>query len=381
MGIKNIIRLFCLFLIVAGLYVSGCKKNKTDTVPPEPSVDTSKIAGLSTDTVTNVTSVAASIVSHIVSDGGAAVQSRGVCWSKTTGPTISNSKAEASVVKGSGEFITGMKDLEENTIYFVRAFAGNRAGIAYGNEISFITARATPPKNARILLDSTSFGSLQKFESLWNYLYPWGSDHNGSARMYKEQVKLEAGGVLRIDADRTEVWEGNSTADPWLRIYYHSGAIHLKEKITVSNAYPSWIISGDFQVPTMQGSWPAFWITGASSWPPESDIMEFKGDARNWQNTATGPNWQNVTWQNKLTTVTNPGNWHNYKIIMNKISSVNLDIEYYIDNVRMAVHRANFMDKPFWLIINMQMEGSSGAPGPMNAIVRARNVYVAAIPQ
>jgi galactan endo-beta-1,3-galactanase len=378
---KKIIRLFFIFIIVPGIYAAGCKKEAATPDPVAPAVDTAKLATVVTDTITQVTSVAASVVSHIVNNGGAAVQSRGICWSKTTAPSVNNNKAEATVVKGSGEFVSPMKGLEENTIYYVRAYAHNNAGVAYGNEMSFITARATPPVNARVLLDSTSFSSKDKFESLWNNFYPWGTDHNGSARMYPEQVKLEAGGVLRIDANRTEVWEGNSTADPWLRIYYHSGAIHLKEKITVSNTYPSWIISGDFQVPTVKGSWPAFWITGVSSWPPESDIMEFKGDDRNWQNTATGPNWQNVTWQNKLTTVINPGNWHNYKIIMNRISNVNVDIEYYIDNVRMAVHRANFMDKPFWLIINMQMEGASGSPGPMNTTMKARNVYVAAIPQ
>jgi hypothetical protein len=33
---------------------------------------------------------------------------------------------------------------------------------------------------ATTVIPSTSFSSYSTFESYWNYLYPWGSDHNGS---------------------------------------------------------------------------------------------------------------------------------------------------------------------------------------------------------
>lgn len=232
-----------------------------------------------------------------------------------------------------------------------------------------------------VLIDSLSFNDYTSFEQKWNYLYPWGSDHNGTARMYGSTTDHNhvflGGGELNIKATRITWDEGNSPHDPWLPIRYHSGAIHLKEQITFTDALPYWEIRGDFQVPIVRGSWPAFWLTGANSWPPESDIMEFKGDNRNWQNTATGPDWQNVTWQNKLTPVTNAGNWHNYKLRVKKVSSTDVDLYYYIDHQLMATHRANFMNKPFWLIINMQMEGSSGQPGPQEVLMKARNVYVA----
>lgn len=257
-------------------------------------------------------------------------------------------------------------------------FCRNEGGFAQQKSAS-ATADTNTEKPA-VLLDSTSFSSQAKFESLWNMFYPWGTDHNGSARMYKEQVSITPGGVLQISANRSEANEGKSSADPKLRIQYHSGAIHLKETITVSNTKPRWIISGDFQVPSNTGTWPAFWITGATTWPPESDIMEFKGTDTTWQNTATGPDWKHLAWQNKLTEVANPHQWHNYKIEMKKTSATDLSIEYYIDNVKMDTHTANFVDKPFWLIINMQMEGDSGtAPKSLKrAVMKGRNIYVAA---
>ncbi|UGU15679.1 family 16 glycosylhydrolase [Sinomicrobium kalidii] len=231
-----------------------------------------------------------------------------------------------------------------------------------------------------VFLDSTTFDNTRKFEEHWEMFYPWGTDHNGSARMYEDQVTLDGNGELLIEANRIYEDEGDSSADPWLKIKYHSGAIHFKEHIVVSDSLPSWEISGDFQVPTTRGSWPAFWITGAWSWPPEIDIMEFKGNNTNWQNTVTGPDWQNTSWQTTKTTVSDAGNWHNYKVIINKTSQTDVEIKLYIDGDQTGTHTADFVGKPFWLIINMQMEGSSGAPGPEYAEYRARNIYVAATP-
>ncbi|WP_447641140.1 MULTISPECIES: family 16 glycosylhydrolase [Chitinophagaceae] len=153
--------------------------------------------------------------------------------------------------------------------------------------------------------------------------------------------------------------------------------------VIFSDSLPNWTISGDFQSPSIAGTWPAFWITGVDNWPPESDIMEFKGGSTVWQNTMTGPDWQNVTYQTQKTLVSNAANSrHNYKIVMNRISSTNLNITYFVDNKQTAVHSANFMNQRFWLIIDLQMEGSSGSSGPTTGatIMWAKNIYVAAQP-
>jgi hypothetical protein len=222
-----------------------------------------------------------------------------------------------------------------------------------------------------------SFGNYNALQSEWNYLYPWGSDHNGSARMFgsatdHNHVYLESGGVLAIKATRITWDEGNSGANPHPKIYYHSGAVHAKEQVLVNNQFPNWEVSGDFQAPSTRGTWPAFWLSGAWTWPPESDILEYKGNATNWSNTYRSSSDISSTKVN----VSNPGAWHRYKAWITKVSSTDVEIHYYIDGVWKGVHRANFVGKPMWVIINMQMEGSSGAPGPSEAIYRARNVYI-----
>jgi galactan endo-beta-1,3-galactanase len=225
---------------------------------------------------------------------------------------------------------------------------------------------------------SNSFGSYSTFESYWNYLYPWGSDHNGTARMYgssadHNHIYLDASGVLHIKATRITWDEGTSSSTPHLPIHYHSGAINAKFHVLVNDQFPNYEVKGDFQVPSVKGSWPAFWLTGVNSWPPESDIMEFKGNSNNWQNTFRTSS--DVT--STITNVSSPGSWHNYRIWMTKTSATDVQIHYYIDGVWKAAHTANFVGKPMYIIINMQMEGSSGSPGPTaDTYMAVKNLYV-----
>ena len=240
------------------------------------------------------------------------------------------------------------------------------------------------------VMDGSSFSSYTTLEGAWNYLYPWGSDHNGSARMYASstdhsQVFIETPGVLTIKATKAAETEGKSSSDPHLLIRYHSGAIHSKQQVTINDQYDAWDLSGEFMAPVAGGTWPAFWITGASSWPPESDILEFKGNNVCWQNTADGPDWRNIGWETAKTTVADADvAWHSYHVVMTRVKddrgswTSDVRCEYYIDGVVKGTHTGtNFYNQTFNIIINLQMEGSSGSPGPLtDTFYYARNIVV-----
>lgn len=370
------IHVTCLFLCI--LYISCSKTNAHGTPEPEdkPSEKVSDAIVFKHHSTKDVGYYKATL-NFEIAEGNVGILSRGAVYALREIPTVEDIKVSAQEISGGGSFSVNLTDLLPGKTYYVRPFVVKSNGVSYGDQVSFSTAAFPEPT---VFLDSTTFSSLDKFEKHWNIFYPWGTDHNGSARMYKEQVSLVNDGELKIQADRTEIWEGNSSADPWLRIFYHSGAIHYKNHITVTNEKPYWVISGDFKVPTMVGSWPAFWITGAWNWPPEIDIMEFKGNNTNWQNTVTGPNWQNTSWQTTKSEITNAGDWHSYQLIMYKTSDTHIAAELFIDGEKKATHVADFVGKPFWLIINMQMEGASGGhgSGPQYAEMYARNIYVAA---
>ncbi|MBD1432193.1 hypothetical protein H8B06_05090 [Sphingobacterium sp. DN00404] len=279
--------------------------------------------------------------------GDKSIHGYGVCWGNHPNLTLLDNKMLETSHLDDGEFEFVLTTLNDHTHYYISVFAQNEEGTAFSDahRILTLSAPGIPPV---VFLDSMTFDSPESFDAHWNMYYPWGIEHNGSARMYDSQVELLEEGVLRIKADVIDWWEGTSGHDPWLTIRYHAGAIHYKQHITVTDEFPEWEISGDFQVPTVIGTWPAFWITGVENWPPESDIMEFKGDNINWQNTVTGPNWTATYWQNELRAVANAGGWHNYKVIIRKVSDTDTELDYYIDNVKTATHYADFVDKPFF---------------------------------
>ena len=92
---------------------------------------------VTTTAVLNITNFSASSGGAVTSNGGAALSAWGVCWSTSANPTLSNSFLQPN---GSAEsYSSALSGLSANTMYYVRAYATNSAGTAYGNEQIFIT--------------------------------------------------------------------------------------------------------------------------------------------------------------------------------------------------------------------------------------------------
>ncbi|MBK7131846.1 MAG: hypothetical protein IPH69_03195 [Bacteroidales bacterium] len=97
---------------------------------------------LTTTTASGITSSTASTGGNIINDGGVAVTARGVCYSTSSSPTVANSITNDG--PGTGPFSSSLSGLNANTTYYVRAYATNAAGTAYGNQITFTTALPDP---------------------------------------------------------------------------------------------------------------------------------------------------------------------------------------------------------------------------------------------
>lgn len=103
----------------------------------------SSIPAVSTNSVISITATSASSGGDITSDGGASITSKGVCWSTSSTPTILNSKSNDGT--GTGSFSSSLTGLSPNTTYYVRAYATNSAGTAYGSSQSFKTNAVSVP--------------------------------------------------------------------------------------------------------------------------------------------------------------------------------------------------------------------------------------------
>jgi uncharacterized protein (TIGR02145 family) len=95
---------------------------------------------LTTTIASSITQTAATSGGNVTSDGGANVTARGVCWSTSANPTIADNHTSDGT--GTGIFISNLPGLTINTKYYLKAYATNSIGTAYGNEIIFATKGA-----------------------------------------------------------------------------------------------------------------------------------------------------------------------------------------------------------------------------------------------
>ena len=101
------------------------------------------LATLTTNPVTLPTTTTAHSGGNITNAGGGTITARGVCWSESSNPTITNDKTSNET--GIGSFLSDITGLKSGTEYHVRAYAINAAGPAYGNELTFTTIAVLPP--------------------------------------------------------------------------------------------------------------------------------------------------------------------------------------------------------------------------------------------
>jgi len=99
-------------------------------------------AALTTSPISNISSGSAISGGNIISDGGATVTARGICWSTNNNPTINDSKTSDGT--GIGGFVSNLTNLSFSTQYYVRAYAINSKGVSYGNTITFSTISNKP---------------------------------------------------------------------------------------------------------------------------------------------------------------------------------------------------------------------------------------------
>lgn len=105
-------------------------------------IEGSTIPQVITSEAISITANSAVCGGNVLSEGGFEVYQRGVCYSTEKQPTIE--QTHTSDGRGLGEFSTSLTNLKNGTLYYVRAYAINSLGVAYGEELSFKTEIGLP---------------------------------------------------------------------------------------------------------------------------------------------------------------------------------------------------------------------------------------------
>ncbi|KAI9660549.1 MAG: hypothetical protein M1821_009900 [Bathelium mastoideum] len=197
------------------------------------------------------------------------------------------------------------------------------------------------------VIPTTVFNDYSTFESYFNYLYPWGSDHNGAARMVGNSsdhnyIAIKTSGTLTLTAQHVT---GQPATSSGVAINYLSGTVYAKNPLTVEKG-GGYDISGSFQATTTKGTWPAFWLTATKGWPPEIDIAEWKGDGDisfNTFNTSSQVAAKNVNYPN-------PSEFHDVKAELRDENGSDVSITFYLDGEKVVEQVGKgYVGAGFWL--------------------------------
>lgn len=127
------------------------------TLPSDPDDDDPPT--VFTGPVTGITVSGATLSGRVTSSGGATVTERGFVYGMSANPVIGGSDvAKVTTDDGLGEFTAEITGLVPGTTYYVRAYAINREGVAYGANVSFTTVLIPPAGETGWLEDASVTG-------------------------------------------------------------------------------------------------------------------------------------------------------------------------------------------------------------------------------
>ena len=107
--------------------------------------------------VSQVKVTSATLRASVTNDGDGNISDAGFVYATTPNPSVANSCISCGIQTGA--YSTILQNLQENTTYYVRAYATNEAGTNYGEEMSFTTLEVKIPELSAVTLSAYSHKS------------------------------------------------------------------------------------------------------------------------------------------------------------------------------------------------------------------------------
>lgn len=152
-------------------YIRAYATNKVGTSYGEEVIFTvpNKTPIVSTSVGSSITSTSALIGGTVSSEGASTITQRGVVWSNSPNPTLSDNYSSNG--NGIGVFSSSITGLNPSTKYYVRAYAINSFGTSYGNQVEIQTLDPVP-----VLISTNHCNSLIGVSS--SYTHWHSSDYD-----------------------------------------------------------------------------------------------------------------------------------------------------------------------------------------------------------
>lgn len=200
------------------------------------------------DSISDISQIGALCNAEITDDGGAEILKRGVCWSTSQNPTLSDDFLSSG--SGSGVFGSMILGLVPGTTYYAKPYAINYVGTGYGNELSFTT-----PTSPTSFICGTS--TVSDYDG--NY---YNTVHIGDQCWMKENLRTThyENGVAIDYVPMSYAWEALTETDKGYcylnndtNLQYQYGALYTWAAIMNNSASSNSVPSG------VQGLCPYYW--------------------------------------------------------------------------------------------------------------------------
>ena len=201
------------FIITLAFCLISCSKDNSST-------SNVSLPSINTHSISAIAETSALSGGTITNDGNASIISKGICWNMSPNPTIANFKTNDGY--GASNYTSTLINLLSNTNYFVRAYATNSEGTAYGNEISFTSVNESiyfPPTDGSSTWETKSISDLgwnqSQVQQLLDYL---------ELKNSKSFIVLYNGRIVMEN-----YFNGHTATSPW---YWASAGKTLTSTVT-----------------------------------------------------------------------------------------------------------------------------------------------------
>ena len=233
---------------------------------------------VTTEGVINITSTNCTSGGNVTSDGGGTVTARGACWSTSSNPTISSDHTTDG--SGTGVFVSSLTGLTANTFYYVRAYATNGAGTAYGNEVSFTTL-LTFICGDQITYEGQDYNTVLIGAQCW-----FKENLNVGIRINGSQDQTDNGQVEKYCYNNIE-----ANCDTYGGLYQWNEMMQYTTTAGAQGICPDgWHVPTDDEWKVLEGTVDTYYGVGNTQW----DLISWRGfDAGKRLKTTTG--WSSNT--------------------------------------------------------------------------------------